>query len=60
MVGNMKILKKLFCKHKYEKIGFREKEENNIMFSVRLYKCACCGKEIWVDGRFDYETNKYC
>ena len=48
---NMKILKKWFCKHDYEKVGFREEEQSNIRFSMRLYKCRRCGKEIWVDGR---------
>lgn len=50
----MKILKKIFCRHNYEKICFREEERNNLRFSMRLYKCKKCGKEIWVDGRKDY------
>lgn len=46
-------LKQLFCKHDYEQYGFRVEEQNNIRFSMRLYKCKKCGKEIWVDGRKD-------
>lgn len=46
-------IKFLFCYHDYKKIGFRQEEQNNIRFSVRLYKCQKCGKEKWVDGRKD-------
>jgi len=49
----MKILKSLFCRHDYHKIDWREEIEDNLAYSVRLYKCAHCGKEIWVDGRYD-------
>ena len=44
----------LFCKHDYKKVGFREEEKNNLRFSIRLYKCSKCGKEIEIDGRRDY------
>ena len=50
----MNKLKKLFCKHDYKKIDFREEEQDNIRFSMRLYRCKKCGKEIWIDGRKDY------
>ena len=50
----MNKFKKLFCKHDYKKIDFKQEERNNIRFSMRLYKCEKCGKEIWVDGRNDY------
>ena len=49
----MKIFQTLFCKHNYVKIDWREEIENNLAYSVRLYKCERCGKEIWVDGRYD-------
>ena len=52
---NMEILKKLFCKHNYIKIGFREDETHSIRYSIRHYKCSKCKKEIWVDGRYDMQ-----
>lgn len=53
----MKKLKEIFCRHNYVKVGFKEEELNNIMFSMRLYKCRKCGKEVWIDGRKDYLGN---
>lgn len=50
----MKTIKHWFCKHQYEKKAFKEEERNNIRFSMRLYRCSKCGKEIWVDGRNDF------
>ena len=44
----------LFCNHAYEKVAWKECQQNNIRFSMRLYKCTKCGKEIWVDGRKDF------
>lgn len=46
-------LQKLFCNHQYVKIGFRDEYENGLRYSVRKYKCSKCGKEIWIDGRYD-------
>ena len=46
-------LKKLFCLHDFEKIGFMEVEDKGIRYSVRLYKCSKCGKDVIVDGRCD-------
>lgn len=54
---NVKKLKEIFCRHNYVKVGFKEEELNNIMFSMRLYKCRKCGKEVWIDGRKDYLGN---
>ncbi len=42
-----------FHKHKFEQIGFAEEIKNNLRYSIRLYQCKICGKEIWVDGRND-------
>ena len=52
----MNRLKQIFCKHKYEQISYQEKLDTykNERYSLRLYKCQKCGKEIWVDGRTDY------
>ncbi len=51
-------LKRLFCKHKYKKIEFKEEYDNGMRYSMRLYRCEKCGKEIWVDGRNDkYERS---
>ena len=49
------VLKKIFCIHKLEKISFKEclDEKKNVRYSVRLYKCVKCGKEKFVDGRYD-------
>lgn len=46
-------LKRLFCRHDYRKVGFYEQQENGIRYSVRIYRCKKCGKEIHVDGRKD-------
>lgn len=48
-------LRKLFCKHDYKKIAWCEEydEYRNERYAARLYKCNKCGKEIWVDGRYD-------
>ena len=47
--------RKLFCRHNYEKIAWCEEydENRNERYAARLYKCNKCGKEIWVDGRYD-------
>lgn len=47
--------KRLFCKHAYVQIRFREEIDHfrNTRYSVRNYRCPKCGKEIWVDGRHD-------
>lgn len=53
------LFKKLFCKHNYEKIDFIEALDNftNVRYSIRIYQCTKCGKEIEVDGRYDkYES----
>lgn len=44
---------RLFHKHRYMKIAFREKSTANYRYSERLYRCTVCGKERWVDGRYD-------
>ena len=49
----MNKLRQLLCKHRYEKIGFFENMEYGTMYSIRIYKCQKCGKEIYVDGRKD-------
>ena len=49
----MNILKQIFCKHDYKKIGYIQEIENNVRYSVRHYMCNKCGKTIWVDGRYD-------
>ena len=48
-------LKHLFCKHIYTKIAWCEEYDDyrNIRYAMRLYKCDKCGKELWVDGRYD-------
>lgn len=50
-------LVQLFCCHHYQKVGFRESQEVGIRYSIRKYKCSKCGKEVWVDGRFDSNKN---
>ena len=50
---------KLFCKHEYEKIDYYEKVEHGIRYSVRIYKCKKCGKEIHVDGRAENHSAKW-
>lgn len=49
----MKWFSMWFCRHQYQKVGFVEAQKAGIRYSVRRYKCAKCGKEIWIDGRFD-------
>ena len=51
----MNKLHQLFHKHEYEKIAWYEEydEYRNVMYSVRVYKCNTCGREIHVDGRND-------
>lgn len=46
-------LKKLFCQHDMEKVDWCFAETDYITYSRRLYRCKCCGKERWVDGRCD-------
>ena len=48
-------LKKIFCRHDYEKISWYEEYDNfrNERYAMRQYKCNKCGKKIWVDGRYD-------
>ena len=45
----------LFCKHNYGLISFYEDETacESIRYSIRIYKCQKCGKEIEIDGRKD-------
>lgn len=45
--------RQLFCKHEYEKVDWFENISCGIAYSMRVYKCAKCGKEIIVDGRKD-------
>ena len=48
-------LKKLFCKHDYEKISWYEEYDKNCntRYSIRMYRCTKCGKQIQIDGRRD-------
>lgn len=48
-------IKRTFCKHKYHQISWREEYDKyrNERYSMRLYQCEKCGKEIWIDGRYD-------
>ena len=53
------LLKRLFCKHNYEKIGFTQHYDffKNSRYPTRIYRCTKCGNEIKVDGRYDrYES----
>lgn len=43
----------LLHKHQYEKVGFKQVENQFERFSLRKYQCQTCGKSKWVDGRFD-------
>ena len=54
-VVNMKqFFKRLFCKHDYIKIDWYQTLDNNgVRYSRRQYRCKKCGKQIWVDGRYD-------
>ena len=47
------LIRKWRCKHSYNYYGFKEEIENNIAYSLRLYRCELCGKYIWIDGRRD-------
>jgi len=51
----MKFIRKLFCKHSYEQVSWYVAEDKyrNERYSIRIYKCAKCGKQIEVDGRCD-------
>lgn len=49
----MNWLVQLFCRHQYQKIGFRVEQEHGIRYSMRRYRCLKCQKEILVDGRHD-------
>ena len=50
-----KILNKFFKfhNHLYRKVGFKQVSNSYERYSIRLYRCEICGKEKWVDGRFD-------
>lgn len=48
-----RIFRQLFCKHQFEKTGYFENIAGGILYSIRIYKCQKCGKEIHVDGRHD-------
>lgn len=53
-------LRRIFCKHNFVKVGFKQEIENNIRYALRNYNCTKCGKSIWVDGRYDkYEKENY-
>lgn len=49
------VMKKLFCKHKYEQLSYYEEFDrfSNVRYSMRLYECINCGKRKAVDGRKD-------
>lgn len=47
----LNFIKRLFCKHEYEKIGFREEYDGKIRYSIRNYRCKKCGKNTWIDAR---------
>ena len=51
----IKFFRIIFCKHNYQKIAWCEEydKHRNERYAARLYKCNKCGKEIWVDGRYD-------
>lgn len=46
-------IKRLFCRHDFEQIAWRESIDGGVRYSERLYKCTKCGKEAWIDGRND-------
>ena len=56
---SMNWIKRLFCKHTYEKVGWFWKTDlvHNTTYSERIHRCTKCGKEIFVDGRYD-TTNR--
>ena len=51
----MKLLKRLFCKHDYNKAAWEECFDSlrDIRYSRRLYICSKCGKSYWIDGKFE-------
>lgn len=51
-----KFFKQLFCKHDYEQTSWYDEYDKNynLRYSVRMYRCVKCGKQIQVDGRFDH------
>lgn len=55
----MNKIRQIFCKHNYEQPSWYEDydEYTNERYSMRIYKCQKCGKEIWVDGRMDFIKN---
>lgn len=48
-------IKRLFCKHSYEKVSWYEGYDpvRNMRYSIRTYRCKICGKKNVVDGRYD-------
>lgn len=48
-------LKILFCRHNWIFTGYVPEYDpvHNIRYSRRCYKCDKCGREMWVDGRYD-------
>lgn len=46
-------IKRLFCRHDFEQVGWREAVEDGVRYSERLYECRKCGKKAWIDGRKD-------
>lgn len=44
-------LKRLFCKHNYKYVGYRQQENYHVRYSERFYRCTKCGKYKIVDGR---------
>lgn len=48
-----KIVQRLKHKHNFVKIGYRQTEDRFERYSIRHYHCQACGKEKWVDGRYD-------
>lgn len=46
-------IKKLFCKHEWEYMGFTQEIAGNIRYPVRFYHCNKCHKRRVVDGRYD-------
>lgn len=45
--------RRLFCRHAYQKIDFRQVTGQQYRWSERQYRCDTCGKTRWVDGRLD-------
>ena len=49
---------RLLCLHEYEKTGFHEEittypDKEPIRTSIRHYRCAKCGRVVFVSGRTD-------